>query len=183
MVTGSFMAEFNNAIFRGNVSTLYGTFSGTLTAQAINAVKNLNIAGRAAAITYVTTRGQAVGFDDDGQWRTVHSLGFNVPGEDSNGGWVSAAIQYHLVDHKGDNDLFHTVYRVLLDGNPIYSSPRSDQFGGFCKTIVDFFHEVSAPVGGPGYHSIELQFAWLPGKTNVYPEFTDITIRADYVRK
>ena len=48
------MAEFNDATFAGDVSGLDGTFSGTLTAQAINAANNINIAGNSVARTTIS---------------------------------------------------------------------------------------------------------------------------------
>jgi hypothetical protein len=42
--------EMNNATFRGALSAATGTFSGTLTADAINAVDTINLAGQAVTI-------------------------------------------------------------------------------------------------------------------------------------
>lgn len=183
VVSEAFQAEFNNAIFNGNVSAMEGTFDGALTANAIDAVKNLTIAGRATAITTVSYIGYVPDiFDDDSVWRSVHTLSFQVPSSDLQGGWVTAGIQYYINDQRQDNDRFQTEYRILIDGQVVFTSPKSTQFKWFYRVFKYFFHEVSAKVG-PGYHTIALQYRWHDYPTNVYPEFYDVTIRADYIRK
>lgn len=47
--------EMSNATFRGALSGATGTFSGTLTASAINAVNTINIAGNAVTLPAVAT--------------------------------------------------------------------------------------------------------------------------------
>ncbi|WP_345195510.1 hypothetical protein, partial [Kistimonas scapharcae] len=44
-----FDAEITDGTFAGDVSALEGTFQGTLTADAVDAAKNLTIAGRSVA--------------------------------------------------------------------------------------------------------------------------------------
>lgn len=184
IVSEAFQAEFNNAKFNGNVSGMEGTFQGKLTANAIDAVKNLTIAGKAAAITTVSYKSYVAGiFDDDSIWRTVSDCTFTVPSADQQGGWVTAAIQYQIDDQKRDNDRFPTEYRILLDGAVIFTSPNSALFKWFYVSFKWFFHEVSARVTSPGYHTIALQYRWHDAPTNVYPQFYDITIRTDYIRK
>lgn len=184
VVSEAFQAEFNNAIFNGNVSAMEGTFDGTLTAGAVDAVKNLTIAGRATAITTVSTVGYVANiFDDDSIWRSVHTLTFQVPSTDTAGGWVTAGIQYMINDQRQDNDNFLTEYRIRLDGQVIFTSPKSAKFKWFYRVFKYFFHEVSAVVSGPGYHTLSLEYRWHDYPTNVYPEFHDVTIRADYIRK
>lgn len=183
IVSDAFQAEFNNAIFNGNVSAMEGTFDGTLTANAIDAVKNLTIAGQATAITTVSHVAYVANiFDDDSVWRSVHTLTFQTPSNDLDGGWVTAGIQYYINDQRQDNDIFRTEYRILIDEQVIFASPRSTNFKWFYRVFKHFFHEVSAKVG-PGYHTIALQYRWHDYTTNVYPEFYDVTIRADYIRK
>lgn len=183
VVSEAFQAEFNNALFNGDVSGMEGTFKGKLTANAIDAVKNLTIAGRAAAITTVSYVPYVANiFDDDSVWRTVHSLTFQVPVSDTEGGWVTAGIQYFINDQRYDNDGFQTEYRLLVDGRIIFTSPFASSFKWFYRIYKYFYHEVSTRVG-TGYHTIALQYRWHDAPTNVYPEFYDVAIRADYVRK
>ena len=51
---GNFMAELNDVTFGGDISAMEGTFSGTLTANAIDAAGNLNLAGESVARTTVS---------------------------------------------------------------------------------------------------------------------------------
>lgn len=184
VMSEAFQGEFNNAIFNGDVSAMEGTFSGTLTANAINAVKNINIAGKTAALTYVSSRDRVVGiFDDDSIWREVHGLTFQIPASDTSGGWVSAGIQYDIDDQRDDNDQFPCQYRVLVDGAIVWTSPGSAKFGYFYRKVKTFFHEIVKRVSSPGYHTISLQYRWHDYNTNCYPDFRNIVIRADYIRK
>ena len=52
-----------NAIFAGALSAATGTFSGSLTAQAVNAVNTVNIAGNAVTIPLTATGAQGVAFN------------------------------------------------------------------------------------------------------------------------
>lgn len=184
MVSEAFQAEFNNAIFNGNVSAMEGTFSGKLTANAIDAVKNLNIAGRATAITFVSTRDRVYGiFNDDSIWREVHGLTFEIPPQDWQGGWVSAGIQYYIDDQRWDNDNFPCQYRILVDGVSVYTAPNYALFKQFYRKVKHFYHEIVQRIPSHGYHTISLQYRWAYVNTNCYPDFRDIAIRADYIRK
>lgn len=177
------MAEFNDATFAGDVSGLEGTFNGTLTAQAVNAANNINIRGNSIAQTTITTRASSSGFDDDSVWRSAHSLTFVVPPEDVNGGWMSTAIQYSVLDRKGDNAHFLMEMRIRLNGVVIYTSPNSFTFGAFYNVFNHMYHEVSRRVPAPGTYTISLDFRWHDSATNMYAVFYDIVIRNDYLRK
>lgn len=184
LVSEAFQGELNNAIFNGNVSGMYGTFQGSLTANAINAVNNITLAGKSTAITTVGYVSYvAGGFNDDAVWRAVSQLAFDVPSVDQFGGWVSTSFQYRISDSRGDNDLFLTKYRIVIDGVVIWESPVWSKFMYFYRAIKYFYHEVAARVTGPGTHLVSLQYKWAASHTNVYPEFYDITMRADYIRK
>lgn len=186
-ISEAFQGEFNNAFFNGNVSAMEGTFSGTLTASAINAVKNLNLKTGSVATTTVSTlgfaNGASHGFNDTGVWKTVHSATFAVPAADTSGGWMSAGIQYRIDDRKKDNDYFPTEFRILLDGAVVYTSPGRSYFRWFYRTFQTFFHEVAARITSSGYHTVSFQYRWFDIPTNVYPEFYDVVIRADYFRR
>jgi len=186
-VSEAFQGEFNNAIFNGDISAMEGTFQGTLTANAINAVKNLNLKSGSVATTTVSSLAYASrlthGFDDDGVWRTVHSLTFTVPTADTSGGWMNTGIQYTISDTRYDNDRFPTEFRILLDGNVVYTSPASSFFMWYYQQIKHFFHEVTSQIYTPGNHTVALQFRWFDEPTNMYPEFYDVTIRTDYFRR
>lgn len=188
IVSEAFQGEFNNAIFNGDISMLEGTFDGTLTAGTIDAVKNINIRGGSAALTtvgYVAEASRATGylFNDDGVWRSVITTTFNVPEADEEGGWLSAGIQYRIDDAKRDNDYFPCEYRILIDGEVYFTSPQKTLFKWFYVTYKYFYHEVAKRITSPGAHTIALQYRWFDIGTNVYPEFFNVTIRADYFRK
>ena len=141
-----------------------GTFEGSLTAGAINAVKNINLKSGSVATTTISKLALANpathGFNDDQVWRSIHNLTFVVPTADESGGWVSTAIQYLISDQKGDNDLFPTQMRILLDGQVVYTSPAWSRFMYYYRRIKEFFHEIVSNVTSPGAHTVTLQFRW-----------------------
>lgn len=186
-VSEAFQGEFNNAIFRGNISMLEGTFEGSLTANAVNAVKNLNIKGGAVAITTVSTirevsRRTGFHFNDDAVWRSIHTLTIETP-PDSSGGWLAAGIQYLIDDQKRDNGMFPCQMRIIIDGRVVYTSPAWSLFSYYYVIHKHFFHEVVERVSSARYHTVTLQYRWDEYPTNVYPEFYDVVIRADYFRR
>lgn len=182
IVSEAFDAEFNNAIIRGDISALNGTFSGKLTVGTLNAVSNLNVRGKSVAITTVTQQAVVEGiFNDDGIYRTVGSVTFQVPASDLNGGTYWAALQYEIADNRGDNDFFLTQYQIVVDGVAIYTSGLHN-FYIFIRNIKNYYHEICGPCG-PGYHTISFQYRWLDSQTNVYPRFNNILARVDYIRK
>lgn len=184
LVSEAFQGELNNAIFNGNVSGMYGTFQGSLTANAVNAVRNLTLAGKSTAVTTVGYVSYVGGiFNDDSIWRVVSQLAFDVPSADQSGGWVTAGIQYRIGDEGGYNEMFPTQYRIVMDGVVIWSSPVWTKFKYFYVAIKNFYHEVAARVTSPGTHLVSLQYRWGSINTNVYPQFFDITMRTDYIRK
>lgn len=185
IVSDAFQAEFNNAIFRGKLDGVGGIFSGTLTANAIDAVSNLNIAGGSTAITTISEVPYVVGFDDDEIWRNVHAHSFYVPPEDTSGGWAYCSIQYLLSNtHNSGNKVgWGTQYRVLFNGSVIFSSPMWFGFGWAYNVIQYFKHEIGARVPGPGYHTFAVQYRWQSERTNVYPRFDNVMFQVDYVRK
>jgi len=180
--TGLFMAEFNDASFSGNISALEGTFSGKLTADAVNAAANINIAGQSVARTTISVLADRRGFSDGDGWASVHSVNFVVPNSDEQGGWFTCGIQYAITDEKWDNDNYRLQYRIVINGVALYNSPWL-VFGDFYRMIKDLYHEVSGVVTTPGVKNIDLQYQFAEQPTNVYPVFTNTTFRVDYIRK
>ena len=180
------MAELNDVTFGGSVSSLEGTFSGTLTADAINAAGNLNIAGESVARTTVSYRPLSNpllnGFRDDSVYRSVHEATIRVPNDDYNGGNFSCIMQYTISDQKYDNDWFPCRYRILLNGVVLFQS-KTMLFGALYRNVKYSYHEILGTLSKPGAHVIDLQYAWDGEWSNVYPEFRDITFRMDYMRK
>lgn len=183
---GNFMAELNDATFGGSVSSLEGTFSGTLTADAINAAGNLNIAGESVARTTVSYRPlsnkELNGFNDKSIYKSVHEATIRVPNDDYNGGNFSCVIQYTVSDERWDNDFFPCRYRILLNGVVLFQS-KTMLFGALYRSVKYSYHEILGTLSKPGEHVIDLQYAWDDMNTNVYPVFRDITFRLDYIRK
>lgn len=95
-----FHAEFNEGIFRGNVSAMDGTFAGVLTAEAVDAAGNITIAGEATAVTVVV-------LDEAGKWLTegvanpIATANILVPAGES--GIIYALVQYEVYSY-GSND-------------------------------------------------------------------------------
>jgi len=178
------MAEFNDATFAGDVSGLDGTFSGTLTARAINAANNINIAGNSVARTTVSTRDISNSFDDDSVWRSVHQHTVLVPSEDTQGGWLNTAIQYSVYDRKGrENHHFPAQLRFRINGLVIYTTPNWILLGDFYKAYGDMYSEIVYRAPAPGAYTISMDLRVGDRNTNMYIEFVNIVFRTDYFRK
>lgn len=181
----AFDAEFHNALITGDVSALDGYFAGTLDANAVDALDNLHITGRAAAITSVQqwarADGASHGFNDDGVYRTVCDQTIVVP-EGMSGAYCAVAIQYEIDDARGDNDMFVCRYRILQDGKSYYTNARM-KFGLFYEVYPHHIHEMVLWFSGAGTHTVAMQWLWEPNNTNVYPIFKNITMRTDLIRK
>lgn len=184
-VSEAFDAEFHNALITGDVSGLNGYFGGKLTANAINAIDNLHITGRAAAITAVYKKDRIskpeFDFDDDGIYKTIAQQQITVP-EGMSGAYCAVAIQYTIQDEREDNWMFMCRYRILQDGKAYYTNPRK-QFGSFYAAYPYHIHEMVLWFSGAGTHTVAMQWLWEPAETNVYPVFVDLTMRMDLIRK
>ena len=185
VISEAFDAEFHNALITGDVSALDGYFAGKLTANAVDALDNLHITGRAAAITSVKTWAQVDyntnGFNDDGVYRTVCDQTIEVP-EGMSGAYCAVAIQYEIDDAQGDNDMFICRYRILADGASYYTNARA-KFGLFYEVYPHQIHEIVFWFSGSGTHTVAMQWLWESNVTNVYPIFKNITMRTDMIRK
>lgn len=188
----AFQAEFNNAFFNGRIEAESGTFSGKFTANAINVVKNLTIAGGSAAVTTITFRadvhkGEGGLGQDDGVFRSVIQQSYTVPSNDLSGGWLYISVQYHLTNTRhSDQDrknIWPTSTRLLVNG--VLQNFQIDNlpFGIWWDKIEHFKHDMLVQVPGPGTYLFDMQFAWGPMVTNIYPYFNDIYVRFDYVKK
>ena len=178
------MAEFNDATFAGDVSGLDGTFSGTLTAQAINAANNINIRGNSVATTTITTRAVSNSFNDDSVWRSVHSHVVRVPEQDINGGWISTSVQYSVYDRKGsENWHFLAQLRFRINGLVVYNTPGWMPLGMMYRVFGDMYTELVYRVDRPGNYEISLDLCVQDRATNMYIEFVNIVFRSDYFRK
>lgn len=177
-----FDAEITDGTFAGDVSSLEGTFQGSLTADAVDAAKNLTIAGRSVARSwafYVASKGPA-GFDDDFPFTDVVSHTFYIPeGEE---GFVNIFNQYRIDDTKRDNDNFPTRFRLVLNGQVIYQMPSTVTFGYFYNYEKLLFHSASG-YATPGYNTFQLQYKWEDISTNVYPVFYGVLTKIDFIKK
>lgn len=181
----AFDAEFHNALITGDVSALDGTFTGKLTANAVNALDNLHITGRSAAITkidrWAVVNPQTNGFNDDGIYRNVCQQQIEVP-EGMSGAFCAVAIQYKINDQRGDNANFISRYRILQDGQAYYTGKRIF-FGIFYGRFNYHIHEIVLWLSGAGTHTVSMAWLWEPNETNVYPQFENIIMRTDLIRK
>ena len=181
----AFDAEFQNALITGDISALTGTFAGKLDVNALDVVSRLNISGRAVAITSVASTAIANPtthqFNDDGVWRTLISTTVDVPQGTANGTFAAIAVQYKIADQRGDNDQFPYNGRLVIDGT-VYDTVNG-RFGIFYRYNPCQIYEVVYYLAGAGTHTISFDVRWFDMKTNVYPEFTDIVIRCDVIRK
>lgn len=182
----AFDAEFQNALITGDISALTGTFDGKLDANAVNAVSNLNIAGKAVATTDVRTRAVASpeshGFNDDGVYRSLMDAAIEVP-QGMNGAWAAVTMQYGVKDNKGsENGGFPCQYRILVDGVAYFTSAVEPFFWWF-RRFDNHLHEMLLYLSGAGTHTVALQYRWFDEPTNVYPQFNDLLYRIDLIRK
>lgn len=181
----AFDAEFQNALITGDISALTGTFAGKLDVNALDVVSRLNISGRAVAITSVASTAIANPnthqFNDDGVWRRLISTTVDVPAGTANGTFAAIAIQYNIRDQKGDNDDFSYNGRLVIDG-VVYDTVKG-KFGIFYRYNPCQIYEIIYYLAGAGTHTISFDVRWFDQKTNVYPEFTNIVIRCDVIRK
>lgn len=181
----AFDAEFQNALITGDISALTGTFAGKLDVNALDVVSRLNISGRAVAITSVASAAIANPnthhFNDDGVWRTLISTTVDVPQGTANGTFAAIAIQYNIRDQRGDNDQFSYNGRLVIDGT-VYDTVNG-KFGIFYRYNPCQIYEIVYYLAGAGTHTISFDVRWFDQPTNVYPEFTNIVIRCDVIRK
>jgi hypothetical protein len=119
-----FMAEFAEGKFGGNVSGVTGTFSGVLTAEAVDAVSNLTIAGNSVAKTtsVTATRSPPSGhFPEDASYK-IMTANVVVPNEDTNGG--KALINVYLLSKNNNNDRdqnnFASEFYLTLNGVEVW---------------------------------------------------------------
>lgn len=190
-ISEAFDAEFHNALLTGDISAVTGTFEGRLDANAIDAVSRLNIRGKAVAVTQVfesaPNTGTTKGFNDDGVYRSLMSIALDVPYGTGSGCWGAITCQYHVVDNKGgENSGFPTQYRILLDGVPYFTS-AVDYFGAYFGSVSpaqsNYIHEMLLYLSAGQIHTITIQYRWFDADTNVYPEFSNLRMRADIIRK
>lgn len=189
IVSEAFQAEFNNAFFNGRIEAYAGTFSGVFTANAINIIRNLTIAGGSAAVTSIIYKADAsdVPFNDDGVFRSVADFAFQTPPGDLGGGWLYFSIQYHLTNtHNSGQDRkksWPTSCKILVNGTPVNFNLVRAPFGTWWMAIEHFKHDAVVQAPGPGTYRFDMQFAFDSLVTNIYPFFSDIYVRVDYVRK
>lgn len=176
------MGELNDASFSGNIEAMEGTFSGTLTADAIDAAANINIAGQSVARTTISTRSSNSDFDDNGYWTSMHLINFVIPNDDEEGGWISALLQYKVEDLKDDNAHFVMEYRIVVDGQVFFRSALMF-FGSWYGAMRYPYHEICGYIDTPGTHTIDVQYIFYDEDTNVYPLFTNMVFKVDYIRK
>ena len=162
------------------MSALEGTFSGVLTADSIESVKNLTIAGRSVARTWAKyeashRRGQ------EAVWRSVANLVCDIP--DGESGVLFFTAQYDMSSYDFDSSQrnFNVQYNVLFDGNSVALSPVTwwPHFFGPDRRV---YHAHSLNVGA-GRHVIDVQWIWFAAATTPYPQFNDVYIKADFVKK
>lgn len=178
----AFMAEFNDGIFRGDIGALDGTFSGVLTANAVDAVQNININGNAVAISAAgaITRYPTTGYCPEGQTATVFSFSFNIPDTDG-----VALLRVALTLHNGDNDNSQKYfdYRQTLDlnGVTLYDStllPLIDSY----YAPQRFIFETVLPVT-VGNNMLSFYHYTTSDATTPYPYYQNISYSMDFVRK
>lgn len=160
-----FHAEFNDAIFNGNVSGLSGTFSGTLTADAVDAVGNVTIRGESIAITVVVMM-DVVGFSEV-------ALVIEVPENES--GVVFLSLQMRLLGPYFNKwgDYYRAAFSFFHNEEMLFVTSEATAFelGMTSPFIIEHLIEVSAgrntfTVGGMAGFDVK-----------------DLVFRGDFIRK
>ena len=182
VITDDYYAEFNNGTFTGDITGTNGAFRGTLTAEAVDAVKNLTIKGQSVAITessYLDDTGYR--WDDDGRYRDVHSVSVLTPPDDDEGGFYRVLFQFKTIDGKGDNANFRCQFCILLDSMIVWESIEAHQ--RMYQYAGQYFSFIQAGTMTYGLHTLTLQYRIFSAPTNAYPRFFDIRCVLDYIRK
>ena len=182
MVTKEYLAEFNNGTFDGDITGTDGVFSGTLTADAVNAVDNITIAGSSVAVTesaFLADTG--LRWNDDAIYRDVHKINILTPPKDREGGIFRVLFQFQTIDGKDDNAHFDCQFRILHNTTTVWESgiapQRIYQYAG------QYFSFLVSGAMTFGLHTFSLQYRIFPSPTNAYPRFYNVRVVLDYVRK
>ncbi|CAM3844027.1 hypothetical protein [Parendozoicomonas haliclonae] len=185
-VTRDYKAEFNNAIFRADISSMEGTFAGKLTTSALHVVKNLTIGGRAVArhwLAHIPKRWYGDGFSGGGDniYHNLIRLNCNVPSGES--GVLLVTCQYNL-DNADDDDSgtnFVCWHEMNIAGETIFNT-GAQPWGTYYITEKRMLHMGAKSVGA-GSHVVDVNWRWNDASTTVYPVFTDITLKVDFIKK
>jgi hypothetical protein len=175
-----YMAELNDVYFNGSVSALNGTFAGTLTANAVNALSKLNISGNAVAIdtATVTSRFPASGYLRENFTESVFTVSINVPDTAGQamlivtGEWVNA-------DTDDSQRNFYGRRAYYFNGAAIHTDAWNNYYYYFGARLQDRFF---VPVT-PGINTFNMTFQTGNGDTTPLMYIKDLGVRLTYVRK
>lgn len=179
----AFDSEFQNAIVMGDISAMEGTFTGRLSADSIDVLGNLQLAGGSVAVTQIDQRasfGVADGAALDFQYKNVALTVVEVP-EGMSGAWCACAVQFFVPDIEGNQ--FRVNWRFLFDGTTYYTNAIAGLPLGW--NMVEFLVYVS----GSGSHTLIWQVQWGRYWTGIEdpptfgPLIQNITMRTDMIRK
>ena len=182
VVTRDYYAEFNDGTFSGDISGSDGVFSGTLTADAINAVDNITLAGKSVAVTqtaYLADSGYR--WNDDAIYRDVHRIAILTPPKDRKGGTFRVVFQFKTIDGRGDNAHFDCQFRILHNTAIAWESGKAPQ--AIYQYAGQYFSFIVLGNMTYGHHTFSLQYRIFPRPTNAYPRFYNVRIVLDYIRK
>lgn len=132
-----------NATFSGGLSGASGTFSGTLTAAAVNAVNTINVAGNAITVPQATATTGVQNLNTV-QWQSVLQIGVNSVGQGMN---IVASCLAQLASNMGELQ-----FRMLRDGAEVQYIYIGGTNGAACFMVMQF---VDYP--GAGGHTYDLQ--------------------------
>ncbi|MCW7556482.1 hypothetical protein NX722_28370 [Endozoicomonas gorgoniicola] len=188
-VTKDYQAEFNDATFSGDVSSLTGTFRGTLTADAINAVKNVTIAGNSVARSFYVYHPNPINVHTDG-YQVLSSIAFNIPsGIATSRITAIARATFRLnIDHGSWNaseikKIMH--FRTVMNGVVV------DSFDSRVAMFTQKYKHVPNPllqfnIVAPcsvGLNSLSVQMFVSNSGPNIYPTCTNREFVVDVVFK
>jgi len=202
MVSDAYQAEFNNAKFAGEIQAMEGTFSGKLTAGAVNAVSGINFVKGAVAITSLATvASRNVNVNSGTLTNTgyryivdnipyVASVAVNV--SDATGGKIRCSAHMdRVLNTAGNTRLMERLALVLLDpnGNQIASDVEFFVMWSLFNNIVnshprvarDYLFEVETP--GVYTVAIHVDYECLKSPGSFSSTFNNVTLLAEYIRK
>lgn len=182
-VEKDFQTELNDATFSGDVSSLTGTFRGTLTASAVNAAKNINIAGYAVARSLVLYN-PSIGTYGQGSWNTVFSGSLNCPAHVLGEKKIIVAFYSYFwvdgLDNGGDEYTRLCHIQVLINGVVRYE--HKGAAGTLHSHSNHWGIEFIAPAN-VGLNTVVVRFLIRDEGWNIYPRFKDRRMRMDLVYK
>lgn len=181
-----FMAEFTGGIFKdGSVASSTGTFSGTLTANAVDAADNINIGGAQVAATTSVFRNRkpTSGFFNEGQISNIVNFSLDVPSADTSGGVAIISAFFSLKNNSTSGGQANFLYQLRMKkGNTVVWENGWNNLAAI-HTLPEYIYIEQIPTLMPGTHSYNIEIEITDANTNPAAYADEISVVIDYIRK